>query len=260
VPPLGFFLHVPSCGGTTFWSILRAAYGRDQVSRIAETDGIPREVFLKPNGQARPFRGKRLIGGHVLWTDVQDLYPDRRFVTFLRDPVERLTSQYFRQIRNRIWTPVSDDPAEDLNAYLPTQRIAIRQWFGSDETTADAAFALLRDRFAGFGVMEEFDRSVHLVLQALGLDTIPGYVQRNSGGNKTPLPDSAIAVIQSYLAEDIRFYDLAKAEFERRWNTSEFAADPDRMAQYKAANKAARQALLAAHDGRDPYVKGARPK
>lgn len=102
-------MHIPKTAGTSFRAHLIAIFGDDICfdygSQYSFVDSTP------PNLSMRAFRllnhlrdsarmrmrqrpGDRCIHGHFQADKYLDRYPDARYVTWLRDPVERVVSQY----------------------------------------------------------------------------------------------------------------------------------------------------------------------
>jgi hypothetical protein len=95
-------MHVPKTGGTSFVAAARTvfsphetllAYGAERTSEM-----IIREVDEMPERQRHDIR---FIAGHQVWYGIHELFPTRtpRYVTFLRDPVARVISDYYKVIR-----------------------------------------------------------------------------------------------------------------------------------------------------------------
>jgi len=88
-----FFFHIPKCAGTSVWKFLAKIHGRDKVFQIASADDVQR--FNAENIET--LQQYTAIGGHHFLSTYQaklgDL--DGYFkVTTLRDPIERIISNY----------------------------------------------------------------------------------------------------------------------------------------------------------------------
>jgi hypothetical protein len=81
-------VHIPKCAGTTFHHLLRATHGRGLWLNYgtAFTRAEAREGLVPT--------GTDCIQGHFLADTFRDLLPTARLITWVRDPVERVVSNY----------------------------------------------------------------------------------------------------------------------------------------------------------------------
>ena len=104
--PLLVLLHIPKTAGMTLAGILQYVYGDAFRGGVGESRFLPDErrmpnVFSRPEhveGRLRSLRKKgtiRALSGHLTFGWADRLPPDARWVTVLRDPVERTLSQYY---------------------------------------------------------------------------------------------------------------------------------------------------------------------
>lgn len=93
MPPTVIFMHIPKAAGSTFKSVLWREYGRSAVFDFrAPTmhEDFARFLALSPRERAR----FRAIQGHVPFGLHRLIEGPCRYVTLLRDPVDRLVSTY----------------------------------------------------------------------------------------------------------------------------------------------------------------------
>ncbi|KQT53611.1 hypothetical protein ASG52_05730 [Methylobacterium sp. Leaf456] len=102
-PPI-VFVHVPKCAGTSLRQGIAAAIGEDRI--FLDYDNNPANPAsahrIDPEGSARRFAdgaaallGRRIAYGHLHPAKYRAVWPEARWMTVLRDPIDRLISHYF---------------------------------------------------------------------------------------------------------------------------------------------------------------------
>ena len=95
-------IHIPKTGGTSFWRVLEHIYGPKAVQRV-----FPREYEAEAPISVK--RGIRALHGHFRYADlgqrVQVASPVK-LVTWLRNPVDRVISNYHYRIEKQEMTEV----------------------------------------------------------------------------------------------------------------------------------------------------------
>jgi hypothetical protein len=220
--PLLVFVHIQKTAGKTLRNIIRRLYA-----------GAGRTVLL-PNFFAKPDEHWSAIDelarrcppdlevahGHMLFA------PDRwphgsRFVTILRDPVERTISHHYwlnerREARSQ-WRSIG----EAINKGAIPDNLQVRVLAGADPpgpvtpTMAEEAIAAL-DRFTAVGLTERFDESLVLLGRALGWRTT-AYERVNSTSSRVPrnaLDAATIKRIEEHNKYDRELYAVAAERFD----------------------------------------------
>jgi len=226
-----FFLHIPKTAGTTLNKILDNnlspenildLYTEDQHAAIKETTYDQISEYA-------------LVRGHVFMADFADVLdgpvPFRVFA-FLRDPIERVISEYYFLKR---W------PKSHLYIYLNENNVSLAEYITSEapmlkqrgrnnmmnslsgviQGTEDDRLALawhhLKDRFLTFGILERFDESLLMLKRHAGLENV-FYEKQNVRAVNADRPVSAeeMDIIHEYNQMDIKLYELAMEEFSQR--------------------------------------------
>lgn len=228
------FVHIPRTGGTTLARILEKEYaGRPAYSfygsstDIVATDAIEKFKCLsskKKNDHA-------LLKGHFFYGFDSDL-KGFRYLTFLREPVERLISYYFYILRER---------RHYLHPYVMQRRMKLESFLLSDITVEldnyqvraisgakfenawdlvtdahlDSATRNLSYDFFGFGLLDRFDESLRRFSSSLNWAQAK-YGIRNAGNYKGKffLSRDIADEVASRNKYDIQLYQRAVGLFE----------------------------------------------
>lgn len=89
------YLHIPKTGGTTLHSVLSQRYSRDATFRYVGPDA---EGAFRQLSQARQ-QSIKLMRGHFPFGLHKLIERPSFYVTFLRDPIDRVVSLYYNGIR-----------------------------------------------------------------------------------------------------------------------------------------------------------------
>ncbi|BDQ33027.1 sulfotransferase family protein [Pseudodesulfovibrio portus] len=225
------FLHIPKTAGTTLNAVLDANFAPGSVLDLytAEQHRAIRDITY--DGLAE----YDLIRGHIFVQDYDELLdgpvPVRMF-TFLRDPVQRVISEYFFLKR---W------PKSHLHKYLNENNVSLIDYVtsdigvlrrrGSNNMTNSlsgtkshspgerlrTAWHHLSERFACFGILERFDESLLMLAATAGFSET-FYERQNVravDADRIVTP-AELDVIAEYNRLDVRLYEMAVLEFDRR--------------------------------------------
>jgi hypothetical protein len=210
-------IHVPKTGGVTFREALAAAAGG---RLVLDYDDRP----LAPRSFARALRERlrrvelppdtRAVHGHFVASKYRRRYPHARFVTWFRDPVERLASHYYYWLRE-------PDPKNATCRRLLQERLTLEQFAALPEMR-DVHLRFLGgvpvENFAFVGLTEAFDEGMALFERLFGIAAPAETPRRNANperrGERYELaPDVREAVARSNAA-DLALYARARARYE----------------------------------------------
>lgn len=191
------FLHIPKTAGMTLRALLASRYPARHTFVIGNdiNADIERFVTMDDDSRARI----RLLMGHMSFGLHRFLPTGARYVTMLRDPVERVLSEYRFLKRNTLHPFHSRVASMSIHDYLESgftgqsSNGQTRLLSGShepgrpgiagreplDEHHLARALGALDRHFLVAGIQERFDESLLLVSRALGWRLWPFFVSRN---------------------------------------------------------------------------------
>lgn len=159
-------VHVPKCAGTSFRHAIDGIYG----NRIWYNYGV---IFSREQARLELVPpGTTFIHGHFIADAFDDLIPDRTLLTWVRDPVERLVSNYHHFLR-------APDMRDDCCRAVHEQKLDLRaladlDWM-QNLTTRYLARKPVGD-FQFIGIAERFEESMRLFCRTYGfrdVDVLP---------------------------------------------------------------------------------------
>lgn len=229
------FLHIPKTAGSTFHGILEKHYGLENTFSI---DG------LHPDKSISEFKempaSKRcsvdLVKGHMLFGLHECIPRPCTYITFLRDPVERVVSYYYYVCRF---------PEHYLYDIVVGKKMSLKQFVESGLTTElydfqvkllsgeesafhsrqydDSLLAVARNNIEHFfpvvGLTEYFDQSLLLLQYYLGWKFTPYYKRLNVTTNRVKIDtidQDIIECIRKKNELDCSLYDWALSQFQKQ--------------------------------------------
>lgn len=228
--PLTVFVHIPRTAGTTFAAVLRDNFPngvRSLGNAFRSSGGFDSRLLRRLDDAAVLTRNAQVLVGHVHFGIRDRLPSDARYITFLRNPVERTLSHYYSLVRLSRRKALPGDGS--LNATLSAgdviyDNLQTRMLCGEPEPFGkvgdrmlEQAKENLRSRFAAFGVVESFDESVVLLAHEIGLESILYLRQRFAArprGHEVPAEMRAVA--ERFNQYDAELYRSALELFEQR--------------------------------------------
>jgi len=258
------FLHIPKTAGTT----LKACIYDHYAVRGCDGGWFHDGIYYFPYGFHKAKRPRftprvravlerddlRAVTGHF-WYGAHALIPRPSFyLTFLREPVDRVVSLYYhilgKESESLHDAIVSRDAT--LDEFVAdfgcrevdndqTRRIAgVEPPFGKcDAKTLERAKRNLRDRFAFVGITERFDESLIALKRLLDwpyVSYFPELINRSRPSASAVAP-ATVALISQHNEYDLALYDYANELLDERVESSGDSF-PDEVAGFRAANDA----------------------
>jgi hypothetical protein len=238
------FVHIPKTAGTTLQMILARQFAGDRIYTITGNPGESVRAFMAWPEEERA--RIQLVKGHMPFGLHQHIGIPATYITMLRDPVDRVVSQYFYVLRSPDLPTHGEVVSKrmTLDDYVRhqasirsgntqtrmlsgTEKVNARLWrggVGENESAEDVdilalAKKNLREHFTLAGLSERFDESVLLLRQLLGFPRHICYVRhRVTEGRprKKDLGRETIRLIEQHDELDLALYEDAERLFEAR--------------------------------------------
>ena len=196
-------VHVPKCAGTSFRQILYAVYG----ARIWFNYGT---VFSQE--QARPDLvppRTSVIHGHFLADAFDRLFSERKLLTWVRHPVERVVSNYQHFLR-------APDMRDDCCRAIYERKLGLRGFADLDWMRNMATRYLANkpvEDFEFIGITDCFEQSIEHFYRTFGYRRLQIHPGENLNPHRTSELYNVSAADKAFILErnmaDLAWYDQA---------------------------------------------------
>lgn len=206
--------HIPKSAGTSFRNMLRDVYGKDAVLRF--------DTPLRGGGKFRveqqPFTGRvlpnrvRVLHGHFSWrhvSNILELPPDIPKITWLRDPVERVVSNYF-YLSKRL-REILDEEGRGVNILSKMERSLTEYAQAGINQNRMSKFleGLDLEDFRFVGIVEQMEEDLERLGRRMDWSVKEAYQHNTTGKRKRKITPEERAVIEACNVEDITLYRRA---------------------------------------------------
>ncbi|MFA0813011.1 sulfotransferase family 2 domain-containing protein [Microbulbifer epialgicus] len=207
------FVHIPKTAGTSFRWGADSFFGKENVCRdygkkSLETSVIVRDwLSSEKDGWIfeREFirQGYQFLTGHFNAAKYIDIFDAGRVITFLRDPIQRIVSEYNHIVRNT-GNEVSFESFYRNPEYINRQLrlVGRRTW----------------TEFGFIGFVDAYQESLSLLNRKFNIE-IP-YLHKNIAKSERVEPQllsaEQLLELRSLNAEELDFYDRARIQFNWR--------------------------------------------
>jgi len=190
------FLHIPKAGGNTLKSILNEQYREDERLRIytyphfSKDKGIERLKKLSIEEKSK----LKLIYGHFAFGIHKYLSAEAKYITFLRNPVDRIISHFYYVKKHNVKEHIKNMEGDTFEEYLEkglqyelnngmTRLLCSEEKIqkGSTVTRDDLETAKrnIEKYFSFVGVLEEFHKGLMILNNMLGWGNALIYKRKN---------------------------------------------------------------------------------
>ncbi len=220
------FLHIPKTAGSTFHTILSSRYCKKNTYNVFGSRYSEPEIkqFIELSLESK--KHIRLLKGHMPFGLHKYINLKGRYISILRDPAERVISQYY-YIKKNSYNP--------LHAQVEGGNMSIKKFvssgisigmnngqcrflngdldaYGFNECNAgllDQVKKNINEHFLWLGVTERFDESILLLSKLMGWKKLPCYIRSNVSNIRKPkrkIGCEDMSVIEQFNSLDIQLY------------------------------------------------------
>jgi len=207
-------LHIPKTAGTSFRSILKNEFGRRTVARFDIYPSGKIKLDEKSFEKTELHKKIQVIHGHYTYqsiTNTLDLSPSVSFITWLRDPVERVISNYFF-LRKIVAERLNETPEENLMNRIGK---TLEEFVVMEENQNVMSKFLNGANLSSFkfvGFQHDFETEIKRLEQIMQWKKIKN-VEYNVTGNVPKISESAtLDLIKKCNAEDVSLYNSALSQ------------------------------------------------
>jgi hypothetical protein len=216
-------IHIPKTAGTSFRNILKEVYGDTGVVRLdidlaEQTIRIDEQLY----SQAELPAGTRVVHGHFsypLFREKLHAPTDIPIITWLRDPVDRVISNYFyleKRLREEL-----DEQGKGLNILSKMQRSLLEyaRFEPAQNRMSKFLTGLDLEDFFFVGIQEEYELSLQRLSGLLEWEDYPVYHHNKTGAARPKrVSEEERSFIRSLNQKDVALYERALNELAKgRW-------------------------------------------
>ncbi len=228
--PLLFYIHVPKTAGTTMKMIIEWLYRWPEIFWVNKAQPIEEKVNQLNEKQ---IRNLKIVAGHRPY-GMHQYFPaeDYQYFTFIREPVDRVISQYYylkRSPKHKLY-PYVNNPNYSLKRLIEEnhfQNFNIQtHWLTGmpksyfqeghqNQETIDLALDNIKRDFAFVGLNDHFDEGLVILKRLFGWST-PFYAMKNvtkSRDKQADFSQETIDLIKEKNQMDVRIYDYCRNNF-----------------------------------------------
>jgi len=201
-------IHIPKTAGKTFKKILQEIYGEKLSPKNLRKEFFPKKVRPKELLKNIPTE-VTVIHGHLFYQHVRPLHlrDHAKIITWLRDPVERVISNYYylmKRVREKPKHPHTDKIEYSLIDYAEIDVVRNRMHRYLEGID-------LKDLFF-YGFTENFAEDIFCLSELLGWPYVPPIEKINDGSQYKNNPDCTTKEVTEEMNAKIR--DLNKLDME----------------------------------------------
>ena len=208
------FTHIPETVNGSFESILRRSFGIGHYCMIVPRSRRNHPIFaadeLRRTSRAFPWLASISGRGIVPFGDLPSAFPDLRFYTFLREPIDRCASEYVRQFNDQSGKDILNSFADWIQQPEVRNRQCLQICGVPDASTA---IWRLNSNIQFVGLIERFHESLVMFARWTGNTRVDVRYHLRKQAMESHLKKKLLSNIDSRRLlieanrEDVRLYD-----------------------------------------------------
>lgn len=228
------FLHIPKTAGTTLRYIIQYQYKPSAIYELYGPSATHSERLeeFKRLSDARKAEIK-IVNAHLGFGLHEFLPQPCTYITFLRNPVDRVVSMYYyfqrtgnnyvQNLTLKEFIQTYGGARDNMTKYLSGEKLKIQLNDPNNEIdyqcsseSLETAKSNLKKHFKIIGIAERFDESLILLKNKLGWK-VPLYDKNNVSKNRPSTKEvskDTLNLIEKFNEFDIQLYEYAKEIFE----------------------------------------------
>ncbi len=205
------YLHIPKTAGTSFRVSAARYFGGDYTlsdygpGSDSTSEEVLAAIYDQEDIDALRAKGlkAKFFGGHFSLPKYREVFPQSPVVTFFRDPVDRVVSEFIHFTNHHDYTGT----LEEFYTSARFQNRQQRSLGGAKPTDLDF-----------FGLTEHYEKSLAMFNQRYGTRLELAELNKGNYGSTTKLKPSAAQIdeIRHLNQADIAIYETALAHFEQQ--------------------------------------------
>ena len=214
-------IHIPKTAGTSFRNTLKGVYGQEAVIRLdieLEVPVVKINEVLYTERQLPSWT--RVAHGHFTYPLLQQHFdlPNRDVpvITWVRDPVERVISNYY--YLSKILAKELDEPSKGLNILIKMQRQLME--YARDPMSCNRISKYLKgvalEDFAFVGIQKHYSEDMNSLAKILDWQNFEVYEYNRTGKSYDEVTPKQRDEIRALNDEDVRLYEQALELREKR--------------------------------------------
>jgi len=213
-------MHIPKTAGTSFFLILQQVYGKNGVMRMDYRLAFDRFIV-----QGKPYNSEtlpnetRVLHGHLNYKIISkylDLNEDVKIITWLRNPVERVISDYYYMLERLKDSFVVDPLHPSILGRMTKSLLEFAQVNNEQNKISKYLQGMHLNDFYFVGIVESLDEDMKELSKRLHWQEVKTIRQNITRKKPSSVSADVYEAIKSMNHKDWEIYQLALAMRKKR--------------------------------------------